>query len=163
MKARRKVERIENRLFRAAKRRAMSKDLDFTISKDDIIVPTLCPLTEIPLRSHDGVDDGEGPRFDSPTLDRVYPHLGYIPGNVRVISLTANAMMGGSIDPELLQRSALIFSQRIQQYLNNEALYDDINSRHRNGCPVVRHDDGTLHLVDEPRDRGSSQLSFPFG
>ena len=134
----------------------------FDITIEDITVPGLCPLTNTPLRSHDGVDDGGGPRHDSPTLDRVYPHLGYIKGNVRVVSLFANLLKHNEIDADVLSLAASVFTQRIHSYLDGDQLYADISGRHRDQRIVERANDGSLHLAGEPRDEDNPQLSFAF-
>jgi hypothetical protein len=63
--------------------------LPFTLIKDDIHIPARCPVLDIPL-SH-GAGKG-GKHHGSPTLDRLTPDLGYVPGNVLVVSELANAI-----------------------------------------------------------------------
>lgn len=75
----------ELRLYKAAKQRATREGITFEISVDDIVVPTHCPVLGIPLKHNEGT---LGP--DSPSLDKVIPELGYVPGNVAVISHRAN-------------------------------------------------------------------------
>ena len=43
---------------------------------------------------------------NSPTLDRIVPELGYVPGNVAVISWKANRLKGNNTDPELFEKVA---------------------------------------------------------
>jgi hypothetical protein len=72
-------------MWHGAKSRAKAKGLPFNITSQDIIIPTLCPVLKIPLIQ------GEGTITDaSPTLDKRVPHLGYVVGNVTVISSLAN-------------------------------------------------------------------------
>jgi len=72
-------------MWHGAKSRAKAKDQPFNITSQDIIIPTLCPVLKIPLIQ------GEGCMTDaSPTLDKRVPHLGYVVGNVTVISSLAN-------------------------------------------------------------------------
>ena len=72
-----------------AKRRAKKHNLPFTIEVNDIIIPKMCPVLGIPLY-HD-IDGRSGSRIhNSPTLDRVLPKLGYIRGNILVVSRLAN-------------------------------------------------------------------------
>ncbi len=72
-------------MWHGAKTRAKAKDLPFNITSQDIIIPTLCPVLKIPLIQ------GTGTITDnSPTLDKRIPHLGYVVGNVTVISSLAN-------------------------------------------------------------------------
>lgn len=68
-----------------ARRRAKESNLDFNITYDDIIVPELCPLLNIPIHV---TKNKVGPH--SPTIDRIICEKGYIKGNVQVISHKAN-------------------------------------------------------------------------
>tara|TARA_R100001594_G_scaffold87699_1_gene122023 strand:+ start:769 stop:1218 length:450 start_codon:yes stop_codon:yes gene_type:complete len=140
----------------------MAKSLPFNLDVSDVIVPSHCPLTFIPLMSHDGKGDSLGGSFESPTLDRVIPHLGYIKGNVRVVSGLANSIKGSLIDPEIMADAAKTFAKNIHQYMNKETLYADIDSRHRNRSPVEIRSDGSLHLIDGSFDGGDDQLQFEF-
>ena len=79
-------------LYAAAKRaRAANPPLPFNLTVEDIVIPETCPLLEIPLRKT-RKGSGKGPCTNSPTLDRIIPRLGYVKGNVQVISHRANAM-----------------------------------------------------------------------
>lgn len=62
--------------------------MDFTISEGDIRIPKYCPALGIALKQ------GTAKRLipQSPTLDRVIPSQGYVPGNVVVISHMANTI-----------------------------------------------------------------------
>lgn len=53
----------------------------------DIIIPETCPMLGIKLEF--GFDK-QGGNFNSPSLDRIIPELGYTKGNVMVISKRAN-------------------------------------------------------------------------
>ena len=75
-------------MWRSAKARAIEKGLAFSISPDDIVIPEYCPVLGVKLQRN----RGEGFKNSSPSLDRVIPSIGYIPGNVRVISYRANAI-----------------------------------------------------------------------
>ena len=73
------------RMLAGAKARARDKGLPFNLHYDDVVIPNLCPVLKIPLiPSTDGHSDG------SPSLDRLVPYLGYVKGNVKVISMKAN-------------------------------------------------------------------------
>ena len=77
----------EKWLLWTARARAKKKGLLFSIKEADIVIPECCPVLGIELRPTDGsVSDS------SPTLDRLDSSLGYIPGNVRVISHKANRL-----------------------------------------------------------------------
>lgn len=73
-------------LLRAARQRAKRHNIPITITKADIIVPTHCPVLGIALQRNK-----RGKSLDtSPSLDRLDPLKGYVPGNIMVISMRAN-------------------------------------------------------------------------
>lgn len=74
------------RLFASAKFRAKRDGIRFTIKVSDVELPTHCPIFGIKIDSY------AGGRFSAPSLDRVIPKLGYIPGNVQIISWRANVI-----------------------------------------------------------------------
>ena len=82
-----------------AKIRAKAKGLPFTITTKDIVIPDVCPVLGVPLTRPDGTSRGPGPY--TPSLDRIVPELGYVPGNVRVISYRANRIRNDATIEEL--------------------------------------------------------------
>lgn len=91
-KAARWQSRPEEGMWRNARARARTHGLPFDLDISDISIPELCPILGIPLVRSMGA--GQGPRNNSPTLDRIVPSLGYVKGNVQVISHKANTMKG---------------------------------------------------------------------
>ena len=83
-------------LFQLARQRARRKDVPFTIVLGDIIIPEFCPVFGVKL----AVGEKHMTRC-SPTLDRILPELGYVPGNVAVISLRANTMKSDASATEI--------------------------------------------------------------
>lgn len=77
----------ERRLLAGARWRAKNAELPFDLTEADIVIPALCPVLNIPLVSQKG---RAGPCDSSPSLDRLVPELGYVKGNVLVISQRAN-------------------------------------------------------------------------
>lgn len=78
----------EKIMWASAKRRAKALGLPFNLDVTDIVVPDICPIFGFPLvRSRSGRS-----AFNSPSLDRVIPSLGYVKGNVKVISHKANSL-----------------------------------------------------------------------
>ena len=68
-----------------AKQRAVKFDVPFDLTLEDINIPHWCPYLETQLKT------GESHIQDhSPTLDRIIPSLGYVVGNIEVISNEAN-------------------------------------------------------------------------
>src|ERR1035437_7976808 len=91
---RRKKHRNENidiYMLWNAKDRAKKRSLPFNLTLDDIKIPEFCPALGIKI----SIGDGETTP-NSPTLDRIIPELGYIVGNVCVISHRANRIKNDS-------------------------------------------------------------------
>ena len=82
-------ERPEFYLLKAARRRAKNNDLEFNIDESDIIIPQFCPYLNIPLFIN---PTGKAACDNSPTLDRIRNELGYVKGNIIVVSFRANRM-----------------------------------------------------------------------
>jgi hypothetical protein len=72
-------------LVSMAKHRARAKVIPFDLLAEDITVPDVCPVLGIPLRFSTLAE-----RHNSPSLDRLRPELGYVRGNVIVVSWLAN-------------------------------------------------------------------------
>lgn len=83
-------------LYLAAKSRAKKKKLLFNLELSDIVIPEICPILKIPLTTHDKVH-GE----NSMSVDRIFPHLGYVKNNIQVISHKANRMKNSATLEEL--------------------------------------------------------------
>ena len=86
-------------MLRSARKRAKKKGVPFSITLEDIPdIPERCPALDIFLKS--GV--GTGKILDSsPSLDRIIPALGYVPGNIAIISKKANAIKNNGCLEEL--------------------------------------------------------------
>lgn len=83
-------------MLRSAKARATKAGVPFALTERDIIIPHTCPALGIPIRvgNIQATDN-------SPSLDRVVPSLGYVPGNIVVISNRANRIKNNATVPEL--------------------------------------------------------------
>ena len=91
----------EAKLLTAARWRAKKKGVPFNLTIDDIQIPTHCPVLGIELRH------GVGSICQtSPTLDRIIPELGYVVGNIAVISMRANAIKSDAGWQEVLKVAA---------------------------------------------------------
>lgn len=82
----------EVNMFYGAKRRATMCNVPFDIETSDIVIPKVCPALGIPLIKNTGPKAKV--KYNSPTLDRAQPKLGYVKGNINVISMRANSMKG---------------------------------------------------------------------
>jgi hypothetical protein len=83
-------------LYSAAER-ARSAGVPFALVAADIHLPDTCEVLGIALRRN----NKKGPIDSSPTLDRIVPELGYVPGNVVVISHRANRIKNDATAEEL--------------------------------------------------------------
>lgn len=85
-------------LWNAARQRARRDGLRFEIERSDVAIPECCPILGIKLNL-----GGEKGRMqpDSPSLDKIDPSKGYVPGNVWVISWRANRMKSDATPDEL--------------------------------------------------------------
>ncbi len=82
-----RVTHPERCLWRAAKARAKKKGVPFSITVSDIVIPLTCPILGVPLE----IGKAKGNPY-TPSLDRIRPELGYIPGNIAVMSNRANTI-----------------------------------------------------------------------
>lgn len=89
---------LEARMWHCAKTRASELGLPFTIEKADVQITERCPLLGVLLEKGRGK---LGP--NSPSLDRIRPELGYVKGNVWVVSHRANAIKQNATADELEQ------------------------------------------------------------
>jgi len=92
----RKKENPKQYLLHGARVRSRKYNIPFAITLDDIIIPEYCPILNIKLEINTG-----GYKDNSPSLDRTIPELGYIPGNVMVISMRANMIKNNATVEEL--------------------------------------------------------------
>jgi len=76
-------------LLAGAKARALRAGLPFNLTEEDIVIPEFCPVLGLRL-SHNW--RGSGPHDNSPSVDRLVPSLGYVRGNVVVVSWRANRL-----------------------------------------------------------------------
>lgn len=79
----------------AARQRAKIQGVPFDLLHDDVLPGKFCPVLGLELDYTRRKGRGQKARHDaSPELDKVIPNVGYVPGNVRVISSLANRIKG---------------------------------------------------------------------
>ena len=83
-------------LVKGAKSRAKRKGIPFNLRVCDILIPTHCPVLGIELKANKG-----HPSYNSPSIDRIIPELGYIQDNIIIVSFKANLMKSDSTIDEL--------------------------------------------------------------
>lgn len=90
-----RIQYLVNRL----KSKCQKDAIPFDLTADDVIVPTHCPVLGIALEF--GKSDGEKWRDNSPSVDRIVPALGYVKGNIIVVSYRANRIKNDATIEEL--------------------------------------------------------------
>lgn len=95
-------------LFLECRARAKRLGFEFNLEPSDIVVPVACPVFGFVLDS--------AKRDTSASVDRIDSSLGYVRGNVRVISYLANRMKSNA-SPEQL----ITFAQWILENFNGSA------------------------------------------
>lgn len=80
------IEWRKKHLFKSLKNRAKANGIPFNLEYEDIQWPEKCPVFDVVLQ-YDTIDKAQN---DSASFDKVIPELGYIKGNVRIISHRAN-------------------------------------------------------------------------
>jgi hypothetical protein len=100
---------LTQRLWRLAKERAKKKKLPFTITPADIVIPERCPVLGLPLKqATDHTKDC------SATVDRLVPELGYVQGNINVVSSRANLIKSCGNAEEHRQVAAWIEAETLK-------------------------------------------------
>lgn len=87
-------------MLSSAKCRAKRLGIPFSLTEDDISIPEVCPILGIKLEAN--VGKGR-PAQGSPSLDRIRPELGYVVGNIIVISNKANMIKSNATSEEILK------------------------------------------------------------
>lgn len=75
---------------------AKRNGIPFNLTKEDIVIPEFCPVLNIPLQMNDGYSQS-----NSLSVDRLIPELGYVKGNISIISHKANTMKNTATLQEL--------------------------------------------------------------
>lgn len=84
-------------ILNQAKIRAKKKGVPFELMRDDVPLPAICPVFGTPI---DYKAEGTF-NPNAASLDRLIPSLGYVPGNVRIISNRANILKRDATVQEL--------------------------------------------------------------
>lgn len=86
-------------LLRSARNRATRLGLEFDINEEDFEIPDTCPVLGIAIKRSTG---GQGcVKAESPSIDRIVPSLGYVKGNISIISHRANLLKNNATPEEI--------------------------------------------------------------
>lgn len=96
--------------------RAREKGVPCSITWKDIkaVYTDICPILNMPLNWN---SSSTGRSESTPSVDRIIPELGYVPGNIKIISNLANMMKSYATKEQLLT-----FSKNIENYMNCEEI-----------------------------------------
>lgn len=98
-----------NAMLNNARRRAKKYNVEFDLNIDDIVIPELCPLLQVPL-----IWGTKGNYEHTPSLDRIDPLGGYTIDNINIISKKANSMKNSASLDEMK-----IFHEHILSYMKH--------------------------------------------
>lgn len=104
-----RLNNFESAILQQCRRRARDKGIEFNLELEDIHIPEVCPLLEIPL-----VKGAKGNYQCTPSIDRIDNSKGYVKGNVWIISMKANSMKNCASSDELIT-----FAKNILRYSPN--------------------------------------------
>ena len=90
-------ENLAKIMANSARHRAEQAGVEYAIEASDIKIPERCPVLDIPLEA------GGELTPNSPTLDRINPDLGYVPGNIVVISHLANRIKSDATPQQIMR------------------------------------------------------------
>jgi hypothetical protein len=90
------LDRVAKAMVRAAKARATKSGVPFNLTPEDIVIPPNCPILGIPI-----IVGQKQANDNSPSLDRIMPLMGYVRGNIVVISNRANRIKNNALPWEL--------------------------------------------------------------
>lgn len=99
-----KKQRIYNRsryLLKTIKKRCEQNNIAFNLEEKDLIIPEYCPVLKVKLT----VEDMNIGDWNAPSVDRIDPTLGYIKGNIMIMSRKANTMKNNATKEELIEFS----------------------------------------------------------
>jgi hypothetical protein len=97
MKETDKAQHSRSLLTDSARKRAKEYNIPFNLTSEDIILPKICPILKNPIE----YENRQATKY-SPSLDRIIPELGYVKGNIQVISQLANSMKSNATKEELI-------------------------------------------------------------
>lgn len=96
----RRLTKREAIMLTRIKTRANKNNIPFDLTINDIAIPELCPVLGIKIRTEpSGL---KYPTDDCAEVDRLIPDLGYIKGNIIIVSRKANRLRSNATVADLL-------------------------------------------------------------
>lgn len=105
-----KLEHIKS-LLKNIKTKCTNKNIVFDVEENYVlsISPDFCPVFGVALGWC--AKTGGKAKQNSPSIDRIVPHLGYVKGNIQVVSQLANVMKQNATPEQLRQFGAWAINQ----------------------------------------------------
>lgn len=88
----------EQWILNSAKRNAVENNLPFNLELPDIIIPEYCPYLGHKLTKLRGAGQLE----TNASIDKIIPNLGYVKGNIEIVSRQANRMKNNATPQQLI-------------------------------------------------------------
>ena len=88
-------------MLESIKYRAKKNGIEFQIGRDDVVIPSHCPILGIQLFFSEATGSKSNKNPNSPSIDRIDSSKGYIPGNILVCSWRANFLKNDATAAEL--------------------------------------------------------------
>lgn len=81
--------------------RAKKKGIPFNLTLEDLLdIPDVCPILGLKLERNLG---NTFPSNNSPSVDRIVPELGYVKGNILIISNLANKIKQDATPEQIIK------------------------------------------------------------
>ena len=104
--ATRKGERLGdliNHRLQSLKARAKQNNVPFSLKEEDLNYPDTCPILGIPLLNTTNSVGNHIVTDNTPTVDKIVPALGYVKGNIVIVSHRANRIKNNATIDELVR------------------------------------------------------------
>ena len=110
-----RVSTPEQKLLLRAKANSKNRKLDFNLELNDIIIPKYCPYLGVELLT--GYKDSKHQHYA--TNDRIDSKMGYVKGNLQIISKLANTMKSNATEDQLIKFAQNILKIHTPHLLRN--------------------------------------------
>jgi hypothetical protein len=100
---------IKTKIIKSVKERCRQNNIEFNITREDIILNKYCPYLGVKLNYPNTFDYDP----NNHSIDRINPNLGYVKGNIEIISMKANTIKNNASTEELIKFAEVILSRHI--------------------------------------------------
>ncbi len=95
-------------LLERIRSKCKKSNIPFDLTIEDLAIPTHCPILGMPLsfgmkKVSEYRNKKQGVPMDSPSVDRIVPELGYVKGNIVIVSYRANLIKTNATVSELIK------------------------------------------------------------